>query len=161
MQVLVGCSGDKEYILNEKNFFLVMTGMQYYPEKYLYTNIEYDCFTYTLKDVNGVEYTCGVRKCSSEYGCTCGNDTIIGFLLEGEVDLPAPKNQSADNNDKSWVHLQGKLKSATKKNIEIYAYLENGEIDTTRTEILSFLTFTVESATIIEDYSNLNYYVTK
>lgn len=158
--LLSGCGGQSEYILNETSFFLVMTNMLYYPEQYEGAAIEYDCFTYTLTDINGVSYTCGVRKCSSGYGCTCGNDTIIGFILEYGGELPEPKNQSEDSNDKSWVHLRGRLNGTQKRTITIYAY-KDGKPDYTTTENILFLAFTVESCAVIEDYSSLHYYVTK
>ena len=75
-----GCGTDS-YVLNEDTFFLVMTNMQYYPEQYVNKHIEYDCFVYHLTDVEGNVHVCAVRKCSAEYGCQCGNDTVIGFVL--------------------------------------------------------------------------------
>ena len=157
--LLVGC-GTGSYILNEDTFFIVMTNMQYYPEQYIGAHIEYDCFVYHLEDVDGNVYVCGVRKCSAEYGCTCGNDTIIGFLLDYDGEIPEPVNQSEDTNDKAWIHVTGTLDSAEKTNIEIYAYTD-GVKDTSKTEVISFLTFKASSVTEIEDYSGLNYYVTK
>lgn len=156
---LTGC-GKKDYVLDEDTFFLVMTNMQYYPEQYLNSNIEFDCFMYELSDVDGNTYTCGVRKCSSGYGCTCGNDTIIGFLLEYDGKLPAPRNQSEDTNDKAWVHLSGRLQSAEKKTVTIHAYLPDGSIDPNKTEQIVFLVFDVDSCSEIADYSGLQYYVT-
>ena len=147
-------------VITESQFFHVMTAIQYYPSDYMNLTLEFDCFTYELKDVNDVSYMCGVRKCSSGYGCVCGNDTIIGFVLEYDGTLPQPKNQSEDTNDKMWVHLSGKLKSTDKMDIEIYSYT-NGKIDLTKTEKIQFLVFVVDSCEIIQDYSNLNYYVTK
>lgn len=158
--LLSGCGGPKDYVLNEETFFLVMTNMQYYPEQYLGSKLEFDCFTYELKDVDGNSYLCGVRKCSSGYGCTCGNDTIIGFILASEEELPAPRNQSEDSNDKTWVHLSGSLQSAEKKTVTIHAYLPDGSVDPDNTEQIVFLVFDVESCELIEDYSGLNYYVT-
>lgn len=155
------CSNKKEYVLDEGTFFLVMTNMQYYPEQYLDCDIEYDCFTYQLTDIYGKSYTCGVRKCSSGYGCTCGQDTIIGFILEYEGQLPPPKNQSVDGNEKTWVHLKGRMKSAEKTSVVVHSYLPNGEVDGDKNETILFLVFTVESCELIDDYSNLNYYVTK
>ena len=149
-----------EYILNEKTFFKVMTNIQAYPEQYLGKNVEFDCFTYSLTDAeNGREYICGVRKCSSSYGCTCGKDTVIGFILNYDGDIPAPRNQSEDNADKTWVHIKGRLSGAEKIRICVYAY-DNGEI-TDRKEYISFLSFEVSSIRTIDDYSGLNYYVTK
>ncbi|MBO4594281.1 MAG: hypothetical protein J5697_01095 [Clostridia bacterium] len=149
-----------EYILNEKTFFKVMTNIQYYPEQYLGKNVEFDCFTYSLTDVeSGAEYVCGVRKCSSGYGCTCGRDTVIGFILKYDGDIPAPTNQSEDSADKTWVHIKGRLSGAEKTKVSVYAY-ENGEI-TGRKEEITFLSFDVSSISLIEDYSGLNYFVTK
>ena len=147
-------------VIEEKQFFRVMTSIQYYPSNYTDLTLELDCFTYKLVDVQGKEYICGVRKCSSGYGCTCGNDTIIGFVLEYDGEVPAPKNQSVDTNDKTWVHLSGKVKSAEKIKIEINSYLPDGTVDTSKTEKIEFLVFAVESLDLIADYSNLNYYVT-
>ena len=155
------CGKQKDYVLTEDTFFLVMTNMQYYPEQYVESEREYDCFTYELTDVNGERYICGVRKCSSGYGCTCGQDTIIGFILEYDGELPAPKNQSEDNNDKTWIHLKGKLKGTEKTSVTVRSYLPSGEPDGDKTEEILFLVFSVESFYLIEDYSNLHYYVTK
>ena len=138
-----------------------MTNMQYFPEQYLQSNIEFDCFTYELLDVNGVSYMCGVRKCSSGYGCQCGKDTIIGFVLEYDGELPTPTHQSEDTNDKTWVHLSGRLKSADKIKIEINSYLADGSVDQSKNEIIEFLVFVVDGCELIEDYSNLHYYVTE
>ena len=157
---LCACSGDNEYVLNEQTFFLVMTNIQYYPDQYLDKSIEYDCFTYELTDVNGQKYVCGVRKCSSGYGCRCGKDTVIGFLLEYDGEVPQPKNQSADTNDKAWIHLKGKIKGTEKTSVKVYAYVDE-EIDYNTVETIEFLSFKVESLSVIEDYSGLNYYVTK
>lgn len=157
---LFSCGSPGEYILNEETFFLVMTNMQYYPEQYVGANIEFDCFTYELEDVNGTSYLCGVRKCSAGYGCTCGKDTIIGFILDSDEELPAPRNQSEDNPDKTWVHLSGTLPSAEKTSITIHSYLPDGTVDPDKTEQILFLVFDVSSCDLIEDYSNLRYYVT-
>ena len=156
---LGGC-GKKDYVLDEDTFFLVMTNMQYYPEQYLGADIEFDCFTYDLQDVNGNTYRCGVRKCSSGYGCTCGKDTIIGFLLNYDGTLPEPRNQSEDNGDKAWVHLRGQLDGAEKTTIEIHAYLPDGSVDESKTEQIVFLEFNVESCEEIADATGLQYYVT-
>lgn len=147
-------------MITESNFFRVMTAIQYYPSDYVDMTLEFDCFTYELVDVHNVSYICGVRQCSSGYGCVCGNDTIIGFVLEYDGgELPEPKNQSNDKPDKTWVHLSGKLKSTDKIYVEIYSYT-NGKVDTGKTEKIQFLVFVVDSFELIEDYSNLNYYVT-
>ena len=143
-------------VIVENQFFHVMTAIQYYPSDYMDMTLEFDCFTYELVDVKENSYICGVRKCSSGYGCVCGNDTIIGFVLEYDGVLPEPKNQSEDTNDKTWVHLSGKLKSTDKIEIEIYSYTD-GKIDLSKTEKIQFLVFVVDSCEIIEDYSNLNY----
>ena len=159
--LFAGCSKEKTYVLNENTFFLVMTNIQYYPEQYEDATIEYDCFTYELTDVDGNEYVCGVRKCSSGFGCTCGKDTIIGFLLQCDEKLPKAKNQSEDNADKTWVHLKGKLTDTQKRSITVYSYLSDGTVDKENTEQIIFLEYQVESYRLIEDYSNLKYYVTK
>lgn len=157
---LFGCGGKtKDYVLNEDTFFLVMTNMQYYPEQYLGSTLEFDCFTYELVDVDGNSYICGVRKSSSEYGCTCGRDTIIGFVLESAEPLPEPRNQSENNGDKTWVHLTGSLKSAEKTDITIHSYLADGSINPDLNETVSFLTFEVAACDLIEDASGLAYYV--
>lgn len=153
--------GDKGYVLNEETFFLVMTNMQYYAEQYVGKPIEYDCFTYDLTDINGKTYRCGVRKCSAGYGCQCGKDTIIGFILKFDGDIPAPENQSEDTPDKTWVHIAGTISSPKKEKIQIYAYGSDGQIDKNTVETIEFLSFEVSSIATIEDYSNLNYYVTK
>ena len=158
--VTFSACGPRDYVLDEKTFFIVLTNMQYYPENYLESNVQFDCFTYELVDVNGNSYMCGVRQCSAGYGCTCGNDTIIGFILEYDGELPEPRNQSDDSNDKTWVHLSGKLKSAEKVKIEIHSYV-NGEIDPSKNEQIEFLIFVADSCELIEDYSNLSHYVTK
>lgn len=151
----------KDYVLNEDTFFLVMTNMQYYPEQYVGSNIEYDCFTYELQDVNGQSYICGVRKCSAGFGCKCGKDTIIGFILNADGPLPEPRNQSEDSVEKTWVHLKGTMPNAEKTTVTIHAYLPDGTIDPVNTEQIQFLTFDVASCDLIEDYANLKYYVTK
>ena len=158
--VLGACSNNKEYVLTEKTFFLVMTNMQYYPEQYVGKSVEYDCFTYDLTDVGGKTYRCGVRQCSAGFGCKCGKDTIIGFILDYDGVIPEPKNQSEDTSDKTWIHLEGTLPSAKKDEIKIYAY--NGdEIDYDTVETVVFYHFAVSSLTPIEDASGLAYYVSK
>ena len=157
---LVSCGGSDAYRLTEDTFFLVMTTIQYYPEQYVGKEITYDCFTYRLTDVDGKEYLCGVRKCSSGYGCNCGKDTIIGFILDYDGEIPEPRNQSEDSADKTWVHLVGRMPNADKQEIKIYAY--NGDaIDYGTVETVVFYRFEVESLTTIEDYTGLSYYVTK
>ena len=158
---LSACGKAKSYVLTEDTFFLVMTNMQYYPEQYLGADLELDCFTYELEDVHGTKYLCGVRKCSAEFGCVCGNDTVIGFILDSDSELPAPRNQSENSVEKTWVHLKGRLPSAEKQEIEIHSYLPDGTVNPDKTEIISFLHFTVESCELIEDYQNLQFYVTK
>lgn len=154
-----GCNEDG-YKLDESTFFLVMTNMQYYPEQYLEKNIEYDCFTYDLKDVEGKVYRCGVRKCSSGYGCRCGKDTVIGFILDYDGEIPSPRNQSEDTVEKTWIHLKGTLITTEKQKITVYAYNADGSI-TSDTETIEFLTMKVFEINKITDYDNLKYYVTK
>lgn len=155
-----GC-GKTNYDLNENTFFLVLTNMQYYPEQYEDSKISLDCFVYELTDVYGKVYTCGVRKCSSGYGCKCGKDTVIGFILDYDGDIPKPINQGEDTADKAWIRISGKLVSSEKTAVEVYAYFEDGSVDKNTVETIYFLRFNVLSLQEIEDYSGLSYYVTK
>ena len=150
--LLLGCS--KNYDMNEKTFFLVMTNIQYYPEEYIGKDISFDSFTYELTSVQGDSYLCVVRKCSSGFGCKCGKDTIIGFLVDKDLGLPEPKNQYDNTNEKAWVHIVGQLKSSEKTVFEIY------NADNVPEEV-SFLSLEIKDFSIIEDYSDLHYYVDK
>lgn len=160
MILFLASCGSNHYKLNEDNFFLIMTNMLYYPEQYKDSTIEYDAFMYDIYDTEDNLYHCSVRKCSSGYGCNCGKDTVIGFILNYDKELPASYNQSEDSVEKTWVHVKGKLHSYEFNTIEIYAYKDN-EIDYTTKESIKFLTFDVEEISLISDYSNLKYYVTK
>ena len=151
---LIGCTSQKSYVLNESTFFLVMTNIQYYPEEYINKDLTFDSFTYELTDTSGEEYLCVVRKCASGFGCKCGKDTIIGFVVDKELGLPAPKNQYEDTNDKSWVHVTGNIESTKKIEIEIFG------VDDTK-ENVQFLSLKIKDFSIIEDYSKLHYYVDK
>ena len=150
--LLSSCS--RSYDMNESTFFLVMTNIQYYPEDYVNKDLSFDSFTYKLTSVQGDEYMCVVRKCSSGFGCKCGKDTIIGFIVSNDVELPEPKNQYDDTNDKAWVHVTGQIKSSDKTTFEIY------NADSVPEEV-SFLSLEIKDFSIIEDYSNLHYYVDK
>lgn len=150
--LLLGCSS--RYDLTEKTFFLLMTNIQAYPEEYIDKTITFDSFTYELTSTNGDNYLCVVRKCSSGFGCKCGKDTVIGFVVDKNLGLPKPKNQNEDTNDKAWVHIAGQVKSTEKVEFDIYS------TDNT-SETVSFLELNVESFTVIEDYSELHYYVDK
>ena len=156
--LLTGCQNDCN--IPESNFFLVMTNIQYYPEEYVNKNITLDCFTYSVKDVNNKDYLCGVRKCTAGFGCRCGKDTVIGFILTYEGEIPEPKNQYEDTNEKAWIHISGQLASKEKTAIEINSYDANGNI-TEQTEVVEFLTFNVSSLETITDYSKLAYFVSK
>ena len=123
--LIPACKTGKDYVLTEKNFFLVLTNMWYYPTQYL------------------------------------GSTIVIGFILNYDGDIPAPKNQSEDTNDKSWIHIVGGLKSDQFVEIEINAYNDDGSIDQSKTEKINMLAFDVRSLAEIEDASGLNYYVTK
>ena len=154
------CGGGSDRLdLTEQTFFYGMTTIQMYPEEYFGKTISYDCFTYRLTDVDGVEYLCGVRKCSAGYGCKCGKDSIIGFILDYDGVIPEPKNQSADTPDKTWVHLEGTLASAETETIRIYGY-DGDAVDYDRVESVVFCRFKVSALSGIEDYSALAYYVT-
>lgn len=157
--LLVGCQSNNCDI-KESTFFLVMTNIQYYPEEYVNKDISLDCFTYTVKDINNKEYLCGVRKCTAGFGCKCGKDTIIGFILNYDKEIPAPKNQYEDTNDKAWIHIAGQLASTDKTQIEISSYDADGNISD-QTEIVEFLSFNVSSLETITDYSQLAYFVSK
>ena len=155
---LAGCGRDR-YDLTETDFFLVMSNMLYYPEQYLGKEISLDCFVYEIDDaVTNEHFVCGVRKCSSGYGCTCGNDTIIGFILDYDGEIPKAKNQSEDTTDKSWIHIAGGLVNAEKSFVNVYSYV-NGE-KTDKTEQIYFYRFAVQTLSEI-DGSNLQYYVTR
>lgn len=155
---LVGCENNCN--ITESTFFLVMTNIQYFPEEYVDKEITLDCFTYNVKDVNNKEYLCGVRKCTAGFGCKCGKDTIIGFILNYEGNIPSPKNQYEDTNDKSWIHITGKLTSIEKTPIEINSYDSEGNI-LDQTEVVEFLSFDISSLETITDYTNLAYFVSK
>ncbi|MGN1103655.1 MAG: hypothetical protein ACI4QI_02145 [Candidatus Coproplasma sp.] len=159
LSMLAACSDD--FILTEKTFFTVMKNVQYYPSNYIGKYLEFDCFTYDLSDAYGEVYRLGVRKCSAELGCTCGNDTIIGFILQYDGEIPAPVNQSGDDVEKTWVNLRGQLVSTDFTEIEIHSYDAAGNVVEGVNERVKFLTFAVGTLEIIEDYSNLNYYVIK
>ena len=150
--LLSGCS--KNYDMNESTFFLVMTNIQYYPEEYIGKDISFDSFTYKLTSTQGDDYLCVVRKCSSGFGCKCGKDTIIGFIVDNDLGLPEPKNQYDDTNEKAWVHIVGQIKSTEKTEFEIYN--ANNE-----PEPVQFLNLEIKDFSIIDDYSNLHYYVGK
>ena len=159
--LFVGCGGTERYDLTEDTFFYGMTTMQLYPEEYVGKAISFDCFTYRLADIAGVEHICGVRKCSSGYGCNCGKDTIIGFILDYDGAIPEPKNQSEDTSDKRWIHVEGTIASAEKEEIRIYAYDAAGNVDPNTVETVVFYHFAVSSLSEIEDGSQLAYYVSK
>ena len=158
--LLTACKSDKNQVITEEMYFRVMTNILYYPEQYEGKTLELDCFTYELEDVDGNKYLCGVRKCSSGVGCKCGRDTIIGFILKSEQELPSPKNQNIETNDKMWIHIKGSLNSMRAKEIRIYAW--NGDkVDYNKIETVNFYVFEVESFSVVEDYSKLAYYVTQ
>ena len=157
---LFACSGKNRVELTEDTFFYGMLTIQMYPGEYVGKKISFDCYTYRLTDTDGNEYLCGVRKCSAGYGCKCGKDTVIGFILEYDGEIPEPINQSEDTPDKTWIHVEGTLATADVTELEIFAYKDDGQIDTSWREYVVFCTFAVSSLTRIEDYSGLSYYVT-
>ena len=150
--LLTGCTN--KYAMNENTFYLVMTNIQHFPEEYIDKEISFDSFTYKLTSVTGDDYLCIVRKCSSEFGCKCGKDTVIGFLVDNDLGLPEPKNQYDDTNEKAWVHVVGELKSTERIAFDIY----NGNNEP---ETVKFLKLQVNNFSVIDDYSNLHYYVDK
>ena len=156
--LLTSCGSDK-CVISENRFYLIMDNIIRYPEEYVNKEIAVDCFTYNIENVDGDVTVCGVRKCSSGYGCKCGRDTIIGFILKYEDgDIPAAKNQYENNVEKTWVHLTGHLESKQKTTITIFSYNADGTPSTDAEEI-QFLTLNVESLELIDDYQNLRYYV--
>ena len=156
--LLTSCGSDK-CVISENRFYLIMDNIIRYPEEYVNKEITVDCFTYNIENVDGDVTVCGVRKCSSGYGCKCGRDTIIGFILKYEDgDIPAAKNQYENNVEKTWVHLTGHLASKQKTTITIFSYNADGT-PSTDTEEIQFLTLNVESLELIEDYQGLRYYV--
>ena len=152
--------GGKDVVLTEDTYFYGMLTIQMYPGEYVGKKISFDCYTYRLTDTDGNEYLCGVRKCSSGYGCKCGNDTVIGFILDYDGEIPEPINQSEDTVEKAWIHVEGKLASDERERVRIYAY-QGDEVNYSSVETVVFLHFAVSSLTPIEDYSGLAYYVTK
>ena len=85
--LLIGGCQPNTCNITESTFFLVMTNIQYYPEEYLNKDISLDCFTYNVEAVNGQKYLCGVRKCTAGFGCKCGKDTVIGFILNYDKEI--------------------------------------------------------------------------
>ena len=158
--LLIGGCQPNTCNITESTFFLVMTNIQYYPEEYLNKDISLDCFTHNVEAVNGQKYLCGVRKCTAGFGCKCGKDTVIGFILNYDKGIPEPKNQYEDTNEKSWIHIAGKLASKDKTRIEINSYDASGNISD-QTEFVEFLSFDVSSLETIADYSGLAYFVSK
>ena len=157
--LLTSCGGDK-CVISENRFFLLMDNILRYPEEYINKELTLDCFTYDIRDVNDSLTVCGVRKCSAGYGCTCGRDTIIGFILNYEGEIPAARNQYENNVEKTWIHITGHLANKQKTTITIYSYNADGT-PSTNTEQIQFLTLNVETLELITDYQNLHYYVTE
>ena len=154
--LLTGCTADGN--IKENHFFLTMYNIQLYPEEYINKTITLDCFTYDIEDINGVVITTGVRKCPSAYGCKCGRDSVIGFILNYDGEIPAARNQAEDSVEKTWIHVTGQLASKDKTTIELYSTDDKGN---QITDSIQFLTLNVKTLTLIEDYQNLHYYVTK
>lgn len=155
----VAC-GDSNYILTENTYFKIMTNLYMYPNNYVGANIEADCFTYKITDIDKKEWIVAVRLCSSGYGCACGQDSVIGFLLDYDGEVPAPVNQSDKDGEnchtKAWIHLKGTLETAEKTNIKILS-------STGAEEKIAFVTMKVESLTKIaeSEFSSLAPYVIK
>jgi len=154
--LLTGCTADGN--IKENRFFLTMYNIQLYPEEYVNKQITLDCFTYDIEDINGKITTTGVRKCPSAYGCKCGKDSVIGFILNYDGEIPAARNQAEDSVEKTWIHVTGKLASQEKTTLE----LASTDIDGNPiTDNIQFLTLNVSTLNLIDDYQNLNWYVTK
>ena len=154
--LLSGCTADGN--IKENRFFLTMYNIQLYPEEYVNKQITLDCFTYDIEDINGVVTTTGVRKCPSSYGCKCGKDSVIGFILKYDGEIPAARNQAEDSVEKTWIHVSGRLAGQEKTTIELASTDANGK---PIVDYIQFLTLNVKTLELIEDYQNLNYYVTK
>ena len=154
--LLNGCTSDGN--IKENRFFLTMYNIQLYPEEYVNKQITLDCFTYDIEDINGVVTTVGVRKCPSAYGCKCGKDSVIGFILNYDGEIPPATNQMEDSVEKTWIHVSGKLANQEKTTIELASTDVNGN---PITDSIQFLTLNVDSLNLIDDYQNLNWYVTK
>lgn len=154
--LLSGCTADGT--IKEERFFLTMYNIQLYPEEYVDKLITLDCFTYDIEDISGKIITTGVRKCSSSYGCQCGKDSVIGFILNYDGQIPAARNQSEDSVEKTWIHVTGYLSSQEKTTIELSSTDVNGN---PISDYIQFLTLNVKTLDLIEDYQNLHYYVTK
>ena len=154
--LLSGCAADGN--IKENRFFLTMYNIQLYPEEYINKQITLDCFTYDIEDINGKITTTGVRKCPSAYGCKCGKDSVIGFILNYDGEIPAARNQAEDSVEKTWIHISGKLASQEKTTLELPSTDADGN---PITDTIQFLTLNVDSLNLIEDYQNLNWYVTK
>ncbi len=153
-----GNSEPKHYTLTETTYFAVLKNMLYFPEGYLDSTLDLDCFIYEVEDVEtGVVYPCGVRKCPANFGCKCGNDSILGFLLRYDGEIPAARNQTTNDSDKTWIHLSGTLENAELTAITVYSYGADGN-PTGKTEKIYFCSLQVDSLTEI-DGSGLKYYV--
>ena len=154
---LSGCS-TVDGNIKENRFFLTMYNIQLYPEEYTNKLITLDCFTYDIEDINHVITTVGVRKCPSSYGCKCGKDSVIGFILNYDGEIPAAKNQAEDSVEKTWIHVTGYLAGNEKTTIELSSTDADGKpiID-----YIQFLTLNVATLDLIDDYQDLHYYVTK
>lgn len=161
VSVLCAC-GKTEWILTEENFFFTLNNVQMFPERYLNNVFELNCYTYLITDTEGNTYLCGVRHCSSGYGCTCGNDTIIGFLLDYDGEIPEPVNQSDKNSvEKTWIHIRGTIETAERVQIKVYAYTDGVADPSKPTETISIPTLSVSSLTVLseEEYKDLKPYV--
>ena len=55
-----------------------------------------------------------MRKSDSIVGCPCGKDNLIGFILNYDGDIPQPISQYSDDNNKTWIHVEGKINSVNK-----------------------------------------------
>lgn len=152
-----GCSSGG-YSLDEAHYFLTMQNMLYFPENYVGDSFEYDCFVYEIEDaISGETYICGVRKCPANFGCKCGNDSILGFMLVYDGDIPAARNQSENSNDKTWIHVTGIMTNADMTAVNIYSLDAEGN-PTEMIEKIFFCKLNVETLEEI-DGIGLNYYV--
>ncbi len=153
-----------EWVLNEGNFFFTMDNVLRFPGRYYNNTFDLNCFTYQLTDVNGKTYMCGVRHSSSEYGCTCGNDKIVGFVLDYDGEIPTPINQSDKYSvEKAWIHVRGKITSEEYVKISVWAFTDGQPDQSKPVETIALPLLTVESLTVLteEEYKNLQQYGVK
>lgn len=157
--LFAGCAQKgKEHVLNDVTYYLVMQSMLFNPSAYLQDTFVLECFVYEIEDVQtGEVFTCGVRKCPSNIGCRCGNDSVLGFRLLFDGDIPPARNQTANDSDKTWIRVSGKLAGTELTGVDVYRYDAEGN-PTNTIETIYFCSLEASSLEEI-DGSELSYYV--